>query len=116
MKINWLVRIKNPNFWIGLVAVILMAMGVDASMFTTWSSVLDAIKGLFSNPFMLAAVVVALWGYVQDFTTKGTGDTALALSYTEPKDAADSENDYEIIRAIKEDGYAAVTEVGDDNE
>lgn len=116
MKLNWLVRIKNRNFWIGLVAVILMAMGVDASMFTTWQAVIDAVKGLIGNPFMLGATAVAIWGYVQDFTTKGTGDTKLALSYTKPKDATDSENDYEIIRAIKEDGYVAVAEEGDVNE
>lgn len=116
MKINWLVRIKNPNFWIGLAGVILVAMGVDASMFTTWAAVIDAVKGVFGNPFMLASLAVALWGFVQDFTTQGTGDTKLALSYTKPKGAADSENDYEIIRAIQEDGYVAVTEVGDENE
>lgn len=116
MKLNWLVRIKNPNFWIGLVAVILMAMGVDASMFTTWAAVIDAVKSVFSNPFMLASLAVALWGYVQDFTTEGAGDTKLALSYTKPKGAADSENDYEIIRAIKEDGYAAMIGEGEDDD
>ena len=27
MKINWKVRIKNPYFWVGLLGVILSAMG-----------------------------------------------------------------------------------------
>lgn len=115
MKINWLVRVKNPNFWIGLIGIVLVAMGVDASMFTSWQIVWDSFISLVKNPFMLGAVALAVWGYVQDFTTKGVCDTKLALSYNKPKDSAESENDYEIIRAIKEDGYAALIGEGEDD-
>lgn len=85
MKINWKVRFKNPNFWIGIVALLLMAMGVEASMFTTWQSITDAIKEFCSNPFMIGTFVIALWGYIQDFTTKGVKDTELAMSYVAPR-------------------------------
>ena len=112
--INWIVRFKHPVFWTGLVALFFATIGVEASSLTSWPLLVECLKDFISNPFAIGCVIVALIGYVTDFTTKGIGDTKLALSYTKPKDAADSENDYEIIRAIKEDGYAAF--VGEDDE
>lgn len=85
MKLNWKVRFKNLYFWIGLVGVILCAMGVEPAMLTSWSILVDNIKELLMNPFMLGSVFVALWGYVQDFTTKGFGDSDLAMTYVEPR-------------------------------
>lgn len=84
MKFNWLVRIRNPNFWIGLIGIFMMAMGVDASMLTSWQIVIDNLIELIKNPFMIGSVLLALWGYVQDFTTKGVGDTDRVMTYTEP--------------------------------
>ena len=85
MKLNWKVRFKNPYFWVGLGGVVLCAMGVSLDMLTSWQILLDNIKKLFSNPAMLVSVAVALWGYVQDFTTKGFGDTDLAMTYVTPR-------------------------------
>ena len=93
MKINWLVRFKHPNFWIGLVGIILIAMGVDASMFTSWQIVWDSVVALVTNPFMLASVALAVWGYVQDFTTKGASDTDTAMGYTKPRCEQETEAD-----------------------
>ena len=95
MKINWLVRFKNRNFWIGLVGMVFCAMGIEASMFTSWQAVLDALIELVKNPFMLGSVLVALWGYVQDFTTKGTNDTDLAMSYAKPRSETETVEDEE---------------------
>ena len=36
MKINWKVRLKNPYFWFGLVAIILTAVGAEPEIFTSW--------------------------------------------------------------------------------
>ena len=93
MKFNWIVRFKNRNFWIGLIGVVFCAMGVDASMFTSWGAVFDAIISLVSNPFMLFSVGLALWGYVQDFTTKGVCDTKQVMTYTKPRSETDTEDD-----------------------
>lgn len=93
MKINWLVRVKNPNFWIGLIGIVLVAMGVDASMFTSWKIVLENFVALINNPFMLASVAMAVWGYVQDHTTKGVGDTDLVMSYKKPRCDAEAVED-----------------------
>jgi phi LC3 family holin len=85
MKINFKVRAKNPYFWVGLVGVILAAMGVDASMFTSWSTVWDAIVELVTNPFMLGSVVLAVLGVLVDPTTKGVSDSSQAMNYNTPK-------------------------------
>ena len=84
MKINFLVRVKNPWFWVGLVGTILAAMGVSPEMFTSWGSVWDAICSLFSNPFQIGCVVLAVLGVFVDPTTDGVGDSTRALTYTTP--------------------------------
>ena len=44
----------------------------------------DAIVSLFSNPFQLGCVVIAVLGVVVDPTTKGIGDSDLAMTYKKP--------------------------------
>ena len=85
MKINWKFRVKNPYFWIGLVAMFFCAIGIDASTLTSWDALVDSMKGLISNPYLIGTVIVALLGYVQDPTTAGLGDSAAALNYNKPK-------------------------------
>ena len=85
MKINFKVRAKNIYFWVGLVGVILSAMGVSASMFTSWKIVWDAIVNLVSNPFMLGSVALAIIGVLVDPTTKGITDSLQAMEYEKPK-------------------------------
>ena len=85
MKLNWKVRIKNFYFWVGLVGVILSAMGVSPEMLTSWGAVWEAIKELVSNPFMIGSVVLAVVGVLVDPTTSGIGDSKQALTYPAPK-------------------------------
>ena len=84
MKINFLVRAKNPWFWVGLFGTIMAAMGVSPEMFTSWDTVLDAIFSLLSNPFQIGCVVLAVLGVFVDPTTAGVGDSTRALKYTTP--------------------------------
>lgn len=84
MKINFIVRAKNPWFWVGLVGTILTAMGVSPEMFTSWSAVWEAVVNLFRNPFMLVSVVLAVLGVFVDPTTAGVGDSTRAMTYTTP--------------------------------
>ncbi len=84
MKINIPVRFKNPWFWVGIGGVILSAMGVSADMFTTWGAVWEAVVNLFSNPFMLVSVVLAVLGVFVDPTTAGISDSSRAMEYTKP--------------------------------
>ena len=85
MKINLKVRVKNPWFWVGLVGVILTAMGINAETLTSWQAVYDALLALVSNPFMLGSVFVAVLGVFVDPTTDGVTDSAQALTYDTPK-------------------------------
>lgn len=84
MKMNWKVRAKNPWFWVGLLGVILSAMGVSADMFTSWQAVIDQAKALISNPFMIGSVIMAVLGTLIDPTTAGVADSQRALGYNVP--------------------------------
>ena len=84
MKINFLVRAKNPWYWVGLFGTIMAAMGVSPELFTSWGAVLDAIRSLLSNPFQIGCVVLAVLGVFVDPTTDGIGDSTRALTYTTP--------------------------------
>lgn len=84
MKLNIPVRFKNPWFWVGLGGVVMSAMGVSPEMFTSWSAILEAIVNLFSNPFMLVSVILAVLGVFVDPTTAGISDSQRALSYKSP--------------------------------
>lgn len=84
MKINWKVRVKNPYFWVGLLGVILSAMGVSADMFTSWDIVIEQAKALISNPFMIGSVIMAVLGTLIDPTTAGVADSQRALEYNSP--------------------------------
>lgn len=86
MKINWKVRLKNPYFWTGLIALFIATLGVAPETLTSWQAVLEMLKGFISNPFAIVCVVVALIGYINDPTTKGFADSKNALTYEVPKD------------------------------
>ena len=85
MKINIPVRLKNPWFWVGLVGIVLTAMGVSPEMFTSWSILWNSIVDLFSNPFMLGSVALSILGVIVDPTTNGVSDSKQAMTYTKPK-------------------------------
>lgn len=67
-------RIRNPYFWIGLIGVVLTAMGVNAETFTTWTAVADALLALLNNPYLLGSVAIAVLGVFVDPSTKGLKD------------------------------------------
>ena len=83
--INWKVRIKNPYFWIGLIATIFAAVGVSPECLTSWAILWEKIIALLGNPFAIGCMLVAIIGYVNDPTTKGFSDSKQALTYEKPK-------------------------------
>ena len=85
IRLNIPVRMKNPWFWVGLMGVVLTAMGVNPEMLTSWALVWQAVVDLVSNPFMLGSVVVAVMGVFVDPTTAGVGDSEQAMGYAKPK-------------------------------
>ena len=84
--INWKVRIKNKQFWLAIIpAILLLAQAVAALFGFTLNltelgeKLLDVVNAVF--------VILAILGIVTDHTTDGIGDSAQALTYTEPKKA-----------------------------
>ena len=82
---NWKVRIRQPYFWVGLLGIVLTAMGVNAESLTSWQAVYDAFVNLISNPFMLGSVFMAILGVFVDPTTSGMTDSNQAMTYSTPK-------------------------------
>lgn len=83
-NINWIVRFKNKAFWIALIPAILLLVQVVAAVFgftldlgDLGNKLLDVVNALFA--------VLTILGIVVDPTTAGTGDSAQAMTYTEPK-------------------------------
>ena len=69
------VRFKNVWFWVGLVGIVLTAMGVSPEMFTSWDIVKQQFMELIKNPYMLGSVILAVLGVFVDPSTKGIKDS-----------------------------------------
>lgn len=86
--INWKVRLKNPVFWVQIVAAIVLPilayLGLSWEDMTSWSALggifLEAVK----NPVILASVLVSVWNAINDPTTKGLSDSQRAMEYQKP--------------------------------
>ena len=90
--INWKVRVKNVQFWVGLIGVImspiLAYLNLSYSDLTTWESIGEIFTAFFTNPFLIGTVVMAVLsfvGVVTDPTTKGFEDSDAAKKYEKPK-------------------------------
>lgn len=90
MKINWLVRIKNKNFWITLIPALLLLIQVVASVFGFTIDLGDLGNKLLAV-VNAAFGVLAIMGIVTDPTTKGISDSERAMTYTEPNDDKNQE-------------------------
>lgn len=82
--INWQVRIKSKQFWLALIPAVLLLVQVVAAVFgfeldlgDIGNRLLDVVNALFA--------VLAILGIVVDPTTDGLGDSAQAMTYTEPR-------------------------------
>lgn len=81
-SINWLVRIKNKNFWLALIPAILLLVQAVAALFgfeLDLGTVGEQLQGIVNSLF----VVLALVGIVNDPTTKGLKDSDRAMAKTE---------------------------------
>lgn len=84
MNINWNVRIKNKNFWISLIPMILLLLQTVAAVFGFTLDFGDLGNKLLAVVEVVFALL-ALLGIINDPTTETLSDSNLALSYTEPK-------------------------------
>lgn len=85
MNINWLVRIKNKNFWVVIIPTVLLLIQQIAAVFgfqldlgDLGNKLLDIVETVF--------IILAVIGIVTDPTTKGLSDSKQALAYDKPKE------------------------------
>ncbi|MBR5460646.1 MAG: phage holin [Clostridia bacterium] len=84
MKINWLVRFKNKNFWLAIIPAVILLIQAVANVFgyildlsEIGERLLTVVEAVF--------IVLAILGIVTDPTTKGVSDSERAMTYTTPK-------------------------------
>lgn len=64
-------KLKNPYFYLSVVALIFSASGIDFNELTSWKLLLDALVGIIQNPVSVVAVITAFLGIWNDNSTKG---------------------------------------------
>lgn len=64
-------KLKNPYFYLSVVALIFSASGVDFNQLTSWKLLADALVGILNNPVCVVAVITAFLGIWNDNSTKG---------------------------------------------
>ena len=82
--INWIVRLKNKNFWIALIPAVIVLIqqvtktfGIQINLGELGNNLLDIVNSVF--------IILAILGIVVDPTTDGIKDSARALTYNKPK-------------------------------
>ena len=64
-------KLKNPYFYLSVVALIFSASGVDFNQLTSWDLFGQALLGILNNPVCVVAVITAFLGIWNDNSTKG---------------------------------------------
>lgn len=82
MKINWKVRLQHKQFWVSLIALLVVLANQIAGIFnvdiTIYNEQITALAETVLG-------ICALLGIVVDPTTQGVSDSAQALKYDKPK-------------------------------
>ena len=85
MKINWIVRIKNKQFWMAVIPALALVVQAVAAVFgytLDFSTLVGKILAVVDAVFALLVIL----GIAVDPTTKGIGDSERALGYERPWD------------------------------
>jgi len=83
MNINWIVRIKNKQFWLSVIPAIALVVQAVAAVFGyefDFSTLVGKLLAVVDAVFALLVIL----GIVVDPTTSGVGDSVRAMSYDEP--------------------------------
>ena len=83
-KINWIVRLKNKNFWLAIIPAIIVLIqqvgntfGLQVYLGELGNNLLNIVNTVF--------IILAILGIVNDPTTDGLTDSTQALTYNAPK-------------------------------
>ena len=83
--INWVVRIKNKNFWLAFIPAVLLLVQTVAAVFgysLDFGELGNRLVAVVNAVFGLLVIL----GVVVDPTTQGVGDSRQALNYKKPKE------------------------------
>jgi phi LC3 family holin len=83
MNINWKVRIKNKNFWITIIPMVLLLIQAVLAVFGVTIDIGDIGNKILAVVNILFGILATI-GVVNDPTTKGLSDSPRALGYHEP--------------------------------
>ena len=81
--INWLVRIRNKQFWISVIPAIALVIQAVAAVFG-WTPDFSNLVGKLVTVVDAVFALLVILGIVVDPTTAGIGDSKRALGYDEP--------------------------------
>ena len=82
--VNWKIRFKNKAFWIAFIPTLLIFIQVVAVPFG-FELNFNELQGQLLAIVDALFALLALFGVVNDPTTKGVSDSKQALEYVEPK-------------------------------
>ena len=85
MKVNWLVRIRNKQFWLAVIPAIALVAQAVAALFG-YTIDLTTIVGKLQAVVNAVFALLVILGIVVDPTTTGISDSNRAMEYTEPWD------------------------------
>ncbi len=83
--INWIVRIRNKNFWLALIPAVLLLIQTVAAVCGYTLDLGELGNRLVAVVNAVFGVLVIL-GVVVDPTTKGVADSNQAMEYKKPKE------------------------------
>ena len=83
--INWIVRIKNKNFWLAIIPAVLLLVQTVAAVFGYSLDFGELGNQLIAVVNAVFGVLVIL-GVVNDPTTAGISDSKQARTYSSPKE------------------------------
>lgn len=83
MKINWMVRIRNKQFWMALIPALALVAQAIAAVFGYTLDLNTMVGKILAVVDAVFALLVIL-GIAVDPTTSGIGDSERALSYEKP--------------------------------
>ena len=81
--INWMVRIKNKQFWMSLIPALALVVQAVAAVFG-WKLDFGDLTGKVLAVVDAVFALLVILGIVVDPTTAGVGDSKRAMGYEEP--------------------------------
>lgn len=84
MRINWKVRIRNRQFWIGVIPATVLLIQAVAALFG-FTIDLGEIQGKLLVVVDAAFAFLVYLGITVDPTTEGIGDSGQAMGYDLPR-------------------------------